>query len=335
MVIVRRDLAVIDLSGADRVRFLHGLVTADVKALGAAGGEGKSASDGAPASVKVLPSVYGYVTARDGRIISDLLIVAAADCLRLVLPARTRDTVAGHLRGYVIADRVEIGERADLVVFGLPDEKGAAAALAAGDWTFPGVTVDVVSGDLAGAPGALLVVAAAAVEVVTAGLIERGVAVGSAADHLAWRVAHGVPACGVDFGRGTAGPDDPGHFPQEVGVADAVSYTKGCYLGQEVVARIHYRGGVKRGLRALLIESPSAGSTAAADAVVALVPEAGTSVAFEEREVGRVGSAARLADGSVVALAMLHERAQATGAVVTLADGQRATVLAKAPLAGD
>ncbi len=58
----------------------------------------------------------------------------------------------------------------------------------------------------------------------------------------------------IEAGRAEFGSDfGPDHFPQEVGVDEAVSYTKGCYLGQEIVARIHYRGGVQRHLRGLKI----------------------------------------------------------------------------------
>ena len=63
----------------------------------------------------------------------------------------------------------------------------------------------------------------------------------------ALRVEKGLPRFGLDYG--------PENFPQETGLEDAVSYTKGCYLGQEVVARIHYRGGVQKMLRGLVFEA--------------------------------------------------------------------------------
>ncbi len=57
------------------------------------------------------------------------------------------------------------------------------------------------------------------------------------------RVEAGIPRFGVDFDEQT--------FPQEAGLDSVVSYEKGCYLGQEIVARIHFRGGVNRVLRSL------------------------------------------------------------------------------------
>ena len=71
------------------------------------------------------------------------------------------------------------------------------------------------------------------------------------------RTEAGMPRFGRDFG--------PESFPQETGADEAVSYTKGCYLGQEVVARIHYRGGVQKALRGLVFQpgsTPSAGNAA-------------------------------------------------------------------------
>jgi len=90
--------------------------------------------------------------------------------------------------------------------------------------------------------------------VVTA--VERAVAAArgtraSAADHEAWRIERGIPAFGVDI---TAE-----NLPQETGLVErAVSFEKGCYTGQEVVARIHYRGRVNRHLRGLRCSDPSA-----------------------------------------------------------------------------
>ncbi len=67
-------------------------------------------------------------------------------------------------------------------------------------------------------------------------------------------------------------------MPAEVGVVDrAVSFTKGCYVGQEPVARLHYRGHANRGLRSILLDGAS--------------PEAGAAVTVEGRDVGRVTSA--------------------------------------------
>ncbi|MFQ5688994.1 MAG: YgfZ/GcvT domain-containing protein [Gemmatimonadota bacterium] len=90
----------------------------------------------------------------------------------------------------------------------------------------------------------------------------------------AWRVERGVPAYGADIGLD--------NLPQETGQEErAISYTKGCYTGQEVVARLHYRGHVNRLLRGL---DYSEHSTAP--------PRPGDRVYFEGRAVGHVTTAA-------------------------------------------
>jgi aminomethyltransferase len=140
------------------------------------------------------------------------------------------------------------------------------------------------------------------------GLVARGaVPVGTAALE-ALRVAAGVPRFGLDFG--------PENFPQETGIEEAVSFTKGCYLGQEVVARIHYRGGVQRrlvGLRFATAEPPPHGAR----------------LLFEGREAGAVGSALRPpeADGEAIGLAIVHQRAAAVGARLEVEGGGTAEVV--------
>lgn len=286
------------LRGADRRRFLHGLVTCEVKGL----------ADGA--------AVYGFFTDRQGKVLAETTIAALADRLLLELPPGRGAAIAEHLRRFLVADRVEIEApalAAAALVGPLAPERapGEAAALA------PGAVVE-----LAGTPGVVAIrreiVGLPAVELVgeeaaLAPLLEGlraapGVVPVSEAALERVRVLAGIPRFGPDFG--------PDTLPQETGREEAaVSYTKGCYLGQEIVARIHYRGGVQRGFRGLRI----AGA----------LPPAGTPVFFEGREAGRVGSG--VADGGEgFALALLHQRVP-TGAAVRLGEGDHspeATVVA-------
>jgi folate-binding protein YgfZ len=98
------------------------------------------------------------------------------------------------------------------------------------------------------------------------------------------RIEAGVPRWGREI--------DDRVLPAEAGLdATHVSFTKGCYPGQEPVARLHYRGHPNRGLRVLEL---------------AEVPEADAELVHEGKPVGRVTSAARRADGSVVALAFVR-----------------------------
>jgi folate-binding protein YgfZ len=98
------------------------------------------------------------------------------------------------------------------------------------------------------------------------------------------RIAAGVPRWGREI--------DDRILPAEAGLdATHVSFTKGCYPGQEPVARLHYRGHPNRGLRVLELDE---------------VPEPDAELVHDGKSVGRVTSAARRADGSVVALAYVR-----------------------------
>jgi len=98
------------------------------------------------------------------------------------------------------------------------------------------------------------------------------------------RIEAGVPRWGREI--------DDRVLPAEAGLdATHVSFTKGCYPGQEPVARLHYRGHPNRGLRVLELDE---------------VPEQDAELVHEGKPVGRVTSAARRADGSVVALAYVR-----------------------------
>lgn len=101
-------------------------------------------------------------------------------------------------------------------------------------------------------------------------------------------------------------------IPQEAGINDrAVSFTKGCYIGQETVARLHYKGKPNRHLRGLRSETPL---------------EAGAAVAVGEREVGSVGTSCLSPALGSLALAILRREAE-PGTNVTVGDGAAAEVV--------
>jgi len=140
------------------------------------------------------------------------------------------------------------------------------------------------------------------------GLIGALLAAGARADdgeqsELA-RIELGRPVFGVDIPAGT--------IPQEAGLNDrAVSFTKGCYVGQETVARLFYKGTPKRHLRGLRAAEPL---------------RTGEPVMVGEREVGTVTSAAVSPEHGPIALALLRREAE-PGASVALGSGGEATVV--------
>ena len=195
-----------------------------------------------------------------GRVIAPLRIVRCAEDDFLVMTEpELGETVREHLRRFRFAARVELEreEHACHVVLG--DE----AVLPEGALVVP--TADY------GAPG---------FEVVDAPRPPGGLEL--SADELeALRIEAGTPRFGREI--------DERVLPAEAGLVErAVSLTKGCYPGQEPIARLHYRGHANRGLRALAIEGDE-------------VPEPDTEIRHDGKVVGRVTSAAR-SNGRIVAL---------------------------------
>jgi len=112
------------------------------------------------------------------------------------------------------------------------------------------------------------------------------------------RVEYGRPRYGVDL--------DDSVIPQEAGLNErAVSFTKGCYVGQETVARLHYKGRPNRHLRGLRLSEPSA---------------CGEELQLAARTVGRVGSAVLSPELGSIALALVRRELE-PGVIVAV--GQR------------
>jgi folate-binding protein YgfZ len=302
---IRPWVELLELTGADRHRFLHGLVTCDVQGL------------------DIGASAYGFLTSAQGRVLADATILAAEDRLLLELPAGSADRVAAHLGKYLIADRVEIRSRPDLVLFTLfgraaeeavnlaadaPATPASHASLTVFDanvlaerrpiWGIPALTFWVGGAD---AVTFLRRLVDAAKRASPTPLSPVGLAALETR-----RVELGMPRFGRDFGAD--------HFPQETGLEErAVSYTKGCYLGQEVIARIHYRGQANRVMRGLLIDGEA--------------PPDGAEVAFDGRPLGTLSSAVDSpALGRAIALAALHRRGAEPGTRVQLPVGEAEVV---------
>jgi tRNA-modifying protein YgfZ len=113
------------------------------------------------------------------------------------------------------------------------------------------------------------------------------------------RIESGRPRLGLDMDAET--------IPQEAGINErAVDFEKGCYVGQETVARLHYRGKPNRHLRGLLLSEPV---------------ERGTEILLGERVVGRVGSTCVSPRLGPIALALVRREA-APGDTVAVGDAQ-------------
>jgi folate-binding protein YgfZ len=295
----RGDL--VEVAGADRVRFLHNLTTCDVAGLGVGG------------------SIRGFVVDVQGRVLADADVVALEDRLRLRLPAGRAEAIAAHLLKYRIAERVEIEARPERAIAELRGRRApellatlgvAAPAVRGGhlEVELGGVAVRLRSLPRAREPRFELVADGAELPKALGALKAAGGVVGlvepSAVELEAARIEDGELAWGIDY--------DASNFPQETGELEAISTTKGCYLGQEVIARIHFRGQVQRQARGLTFEPGAAVA-------------AGEELSFEGRPAARVTSVAESALlGRPVGLALVHRRAAEPGTRLTRASGAAA-----------
>lgn len=291
----------LELTGPDARRFLNGYVTADVQNL---------ATDGVG---------RGYVTDGKGHVLADFDLAADGERLVLRLPAGRGAAVRDHLTRYQLAARFELAEPTALARVVLRGPQAAAVLAATGvpepgrgrglSTEVAGVAFDLVATERAGGPRfelwARMPGSDETARALVAALVAAGATEISAAALETARVEDGELAFGVDYG------DDA--FPQEIGDPAAISFTKGCYLGQEVVARIHYRGGVQR--RALGVRF--AGEP----------PAPGTALLLDGREVGRVTSVARSPRLGALGLALVHRRAGEPPVELALDGGGAATAV--------
>jgi folate-binding protein YgfZ len=263
------DRSGILLRGKERTTWLNGLVTCDLVKLGA--GEG----------------AYGLIVEKKGRIETDFFAIPSAapamnDTLMLAVPKDLRERVQATLDHYLIMEDVEL-EPIDVVFWQLhgPASREVLSALGA---PFAG-KIDVL-----GHGGGVIAVdeanAASFADTLRSAVTSAG---GAVADDAVWnsvRIARGLPRFGVEF--------DATLYPQEAALEKlAVSFDKGCYLGQEVVYMLENRGHVKRKLVPLDIDG-------------SVVPQSGDPVTTPEgAAVGDVKSSVVGPKGNAVAIAMI------------------------------
>jgi len=276
-------LELLEVGGPDRERLLHGLVTGEIRRL-------------ASGSV-----AQGFFTTGQGRILADYRLLAHDEKVWLLVPAGAAAALLLHLEKYRLASRVELRAAAGLPIF----SGGGSRPVAAGDELF------TAADPVALTPRFLLLprdpaLAGDPARTMDGDALERlGLhRVGAEVLELA-RIEDGELRFGVDFGAE--------NFPQETGRASAVSYNKGCFLGQEVVARIHYRGGVQKKPCGLRFEGGK------------LAP-AGAELTLEGRAVGRATSVADSPELGAIGLGILHQRGAEPGTMLAFEGGEARVV---------
>jgi folate-binding protein YgfZ len=118
-----------------------------------------------------------------------------------------------------------------------------------------------------------------------------------------YRIVRGVPRYGIDLRERD--------LPQETGQEHALNFSKGCYIGQEIVERIRARGNVHRTFIGFEVEGEP--------------PQPGTKVRANEKDMGEITSATRLPNGHIVAVGYLRREIAGPGTAVQIGE-QSATV---------
>jgi folate-binding protein YgfZ len=289
LAITQPELVTLVATGADRVTWLNGMLTCDLLKRPAGS------------------AVYGLAVARNGRVIADVVVVLddARERALLVVSAAVAEALRKHLDHYLVMEDVVVAPEVDgfevFAVHGPRSGQALEAARAAGG----------VGGllDRTGLGGAIVLGERSSAEAVRGALASVATA-GDSAGWEALRLERAVPRFGVDF--------DDKTYPQEAQLEkQAVSFDKGCYLGQEVVCMLELRGHVKRMLVPVVVdagEPPMAGAQ--------VTDEQGAAIG----EVTSAGASPTL--GKPVALAMV-KRAFAQAGCHVLVGGVRGEVVVR------
>lgn len=293
---LRENAAWLDLSGRgkiratgeDRARLLHAMTTNQVESLKP--GEG----------------CYAFFLNAQGRILADVNLLCFEDHFLLDTEPETRTRVYEHLDRYIIADDVTLEDETDqlaTIAIEGPKAAGILATLGAPEPMAPYATASWKSGtvarlDTTGKGGFFLLIPMRDKDALTAQLISAGVPRATAEDARTVRIESGRPRYGEEITER--------YLVQETGQLQAVSFGKGCYLGQEIVERVRSRAQIHRVLRRLEIDTPEP-------------PSPGTKLKSGDADAAEIVSAVfSPALGMTVALAYVRTEFAEPGTAVAL-----------------
>lgn len=255
-----------EISGKDAVSFLHGMVSNDVKSLKEGGG------------------CYATCLTATGKMISDLRIFALPDRLWILLPSLQKGKVLEYLENFVFIEEVsfkDLEEEIDIFSLQGPSSERFLADLIGetfaweahrhGAFEIEGILSRILCATHTGERGFdILISRKESGHFCEVLLKKRGPHPIHELHEEALeilRIEAALPRYGVDM--------DDSTIPLEVGLNQAISFTKGCYVGQEVIARIHHIGHVNRHWVGLKLSGPTS---------------RGGAVIFDGNEVGKVTS---------------------------------------------
>lgn len=273
---VRKSVGIIDLSyrgylkvsGPDRASFLQGIITNDVSNL------------------KVGEGLHAALLTVKGHVLADFILLAFEDHVLLETETSVKEKLRAMLSRYKIREKVAIEEVQDLTPIGVQGPlsrvliEGITGTPIPELKTFHYTTVQIVQNPIllrnqsvTGEGGFILTIPKSLLEVVSEHLQSDGSELGlrqigsEAAESL--RIEAGIPRYGFDITEE--------NIPLEIDDLDMISFTKGCYVGQEVIARLKFLGQANKHLRGLRITD-------------AEKPPHNARITRDEREVGRVTS---------------------------------------------
>ncbi|MDQ3093377.1 MAG: folate-binding protein [Actinomycetota bacterium] len=272
----RSALGKLALTGTEAKSFLTGQVTNDIEALEPGHGQ------------------YAALLTPKGKMVADLRVLDTGDELLLLCERAGLQALFDTIRRFSLGHDVQLHKRT--VQQGLLSLVGPRSAVVAGvDETAAGEEHANVRASIGGVDclvvrtdlGVDVVCGADDVDRVRAALVVAGAVEVSEEAAEILRIESGRPRHGVEL--------DETVIPQEAGLNDrAVSFTKGCYVGQETVARLHWRGKPNRHLRGLALSAPV---------------EVGTELVRGEKVVGRIASAVDSPVHGLIALAFVRREA--------------------------
>jgi len=256
----------LEIVGPDRARFLHNLTTNDVKRLPEGSGQ------------------ESFVTNPQGKVLAYVSLLSAENATILIrTDPGSLEALLPHLNKYGVFDDVTIedvscrtfechlaGRSSAAILEQVGIEPPVEGSLRHQSGVIAGIAVRVIRESSTGRPGFTLIGPSEASDLVKSALIEAGAVEGDESTFEMLRIEAGTPDSGRDVTLG--------NLPQEVGRDSlTINFVKGCYLGQETVARLDALGHVNRIFKGLQFEGSG-------------VPPVGTSLSFAGKVVGAVTS---------------------------------------------
>ena len=272
------DRTILEIGGDDARSWLQGQITNETEGVEPGG------------------SVYGFILSLKGRVLVDVWALMREDDVWLDIPATEVETLVERLDRYIIMEDVDLVHRDDLALWTAQGPKNGA--LERDGWP----------SDRLGFGGRVFVTPVSEADAVWSDARTQAEALGGGEiEDEAWaraHVIHGRPRFGVDFSAET--------YPQETGLtAHAVSFNKGCYIGQETVVMLQNRGKAPKTLWRWRLDTASP-------------PASGSPILHDGRAAGTLTSAVPDGDGTV-ALGFVKRGFDPEGGDGFLVEGARAT----------